>query len=257
MGCLLMACKRSGVRIPIAPLPGQSIKFEQPLLTCLRPHEAWFSVPLTRPSAFSQFSCLAYDSSERLPDPLRRLQEASQLELPKLQLMYLNSKAGRDVQQRSTAARMMAAPAARAARMRRCRAHYVVVGSCGHLVTRAAGGAAMRPGRLRRARSARVGRGHRVQGEGAGACWVGTVDGAGHVENPGRACPWMGLLALPSNPSGARHASSHGRHRGTLPALSAAGLPPWSCPNGQCVASSSRHRQARVFRLTGRQGTLQ
>jgi hypothetical protein len=41
------------------------------------------------------------------------------------------------------------------------------------------------------------------------------------------------------------------------PALSAAGLPPWPCPNGQCVASSSRNRQARALRLTGSQGTLQ
>ena len=31
----------------------------------------------------------------------------------------------------------------------------------------------------------------------------------------------------------------------------AAGLPPWPCPNEQCVARGSRHRQARVLRLTG------
>ena len=84
-----MACKRSGVRIPITPLPGQSIKFERPLLTCLRPHEVRFPVPSTWPSAFSQFSRLADGSNGRLSDPLRGLQEARKLEQPKRQVMGL------------------------------------------------------------------------------------------------------------------------------------------------------------------------
>jgi hypothetical protein len=101
----------------------------------------------------------------------------------------------------------------------------------------------MRPGRLRRARSARVGAvviGYRVRAQ-APAGWARlTTPG---MQNPGRAGPLRGLLALPSKPSGAWHASSHGRHRGT---------PVSSIGRGIAVLAMSSGSALQVAAVTGK-----